>query len=122
MVVFDIDTEGFVHLLYPREDESVRKLFARRPYEIPEDPEESLLIAGRTGMEFIFAIAVPNRDAISERQIAFLLDDESQPPARRFRIDGDPFLAANRIAEQLVRGIKYSDEQIIRKQGKIFGS
>jgi hypothetical protein len=110
VLLFDIDTEGFVHLLYPRDAKSLQKFSAGVSHDIPAQADESLLVTGKTGMEFVFAVAVPNRDAISDREIGFLLDGETQPTHKKYRIDGDPFLAANRVAGQLVRGIRYSDD------------
>jgi len=110
VVVFNIDTEGFVHLLYPRAARSLRKLTPDDEIRLPEASDESLLVSGRTGMEFVFAIAAKERDAVDEREIGFLLDGEKLAAEEKFRIDGDPFLAANRIARRLIRGISTSGD------------
>jgi hypothetical protein len=108
-LVFDIDTQGFVHLLYPLDVGSLHKTPAGETVTIPTQNDESLLVTGKTGMEFVFAVAVPDRDAISDREIMWLLHSETETADRRLRVDGDPFLAANRVAGKLVRGIQYDD-------------
>jgi hypothetical protein len=105
VVVFDMDTDGFVHLLYPETGGSLQKLSAHRVYEIPADPDRSLVVSGADGIEFVFALAVENRDYINDAELRFLAEDESLPENRRFRITGDPLLGANRVASQVVRGI-----------------
>lgn len=110
VLVFDIDTEGFVNLLYPRQSNSLHELPANQPLQVPQDVAESLRVSGMTGMEFVFALAVPDRDAISQREIASLLEGEKRPFHKRYRVDGDPFLAANQIAEKLVRGVRYNEQ------------
>lgn len=105
VIVFNIDTDGFVHVLYPEDGKSLRKLSGGRVYEFPEDPERSLVVGGSKGIEFLFALSVENRDYINDEEVRFLADNENLPEERKFRITGDPFLGANRIASQLVRGI-----------------
>ncbi|UCG52179.1 MAG: DUF4384 domain-containing protein [Candidatus Latescibacterota bacterium] len=105
VVVFNIDTEGFVHLLYPRDGKTLRRISPDRVYYLPEYDDESLIVGGAKGIEFVFALATPHRDDFNTEEIAFLLDNEKLSDERKFRIDGDPFLAANRIASQLIRGI-----------------
>jgi len=107
VVVFNIDTDGFVHLLYPEKGENLQRFSSNRVYEIPEDPSRSLVVGGAKGIEFLFAVAVENRDYINEEEIRFLADNETLPENRKFRITGDPLLGANRIASQLVRGISH---------------
>jgi hypothetical protein len=103
VVVFDIDTEGFVHLLYPRDGKILRKISSRQTYAVPEQQDETLFVTGSTGMEFVFAMLVPKRTYFKEEQLSFLADNEKLPVEKKFRIDGDPFLAANMIARSLVR-------------------
>jgi hypothetical protein len=57
----------------------------------------------------VFALAVPNRDQINEEEMGFLIENENLPRDKKFRIDGDPLLAANMIASELVRGIGQLD-------------
>lgn len=107
VIIFNIDTDGFVHLLYPRDGKNLRRFSPGRVYYLPEDPDQSLVVGGTTGIEFVFALAVENRDDINEEELRFLVDGEELPEERKFRIDGDPLLAANRVASQIVRGISH---------------
>jgi hypothetical protein len=107
VIVFNIDTDGFVHLLYPVDAKSLQRFSSDRAYLLPENPDQSLVVGGTTGIEFVFALAVENRDFVNEDEIQFLAGNETIPEERRFRITGDPLLAANRIASQIVRGISH---------------
>jgi len=105
VIVFNIDTEGYVNLLYPARGERPVHIREGGVYLIPDDNSEVLLVEGRTGVEFLFALVVPNRDDIDRRELDFLGKANDLPPEERYRIDGDPFIAANIIAGELVRGI-----------------
>lgn len=107
VIVFDIDTEGFVHLLYPTAGSPHALTPAREWHSIPEGRNETLLAGGATGIEFVFAVSVGDKDVIDAQELAFLRDNETLPRDERYRIDGDPFLAANIIAGELVRGISH---------------
>ncbi len=105
VIVFDIDTEGYVHLIHPINGRLAERSAAGQRYSIP-DPREvsSLVVEGETGIEFIFALSVPWREYVDENELYFLADD------RPFQIDGDPFLAANMIAGELIRGISNRED------------
>jgi hypothetical protein len=107
VILFDIDTDGFVHLIYPDNGRLDKPAAAGRKYTVPENRGNSLFVDGETGMEFVFALAVDDRNYIDETELEFMAENESLPLDRRFRIDGDPFLAANMIAGELVRGISH---------------
>jgi hypothetical protein len=105
VVLFNIDTEGYVHLLHPW-DGLPQAARARETYRVPSGGDH-LLVSGETGMEFVFALTVPDRTALDEAELAYLRDVENRPIEEKYRIDGDPFLAANIIAGELVRGISH---------------
>jgi hypothetical protein len=107
IVVFDIDTDGFVHLLYPARGQTLQRFSSNRMYNLSRDLGGSFIVAGAKGIEFVFALAVENRDYINEQELRFLADDDRVPADRRFRVTGDPMLAANRIASELVRAISH---------------
>lgn len=107
VVVFNIDTEGFVHLLHPVAGKYHTLTKAREWEHIPENPRERFVAEGETGIEFVFALTVPDKESIDQRELGFLADNERLPRENRYRIDGDPFLAANIIAGELVRGISH---------------
>jgi hypothetical protein len=93
LVVFDIDTQGYVTLLT---DDPVA-VEAHESGELPGDGSK-LFAEGEPGVEFIFAVAVPNRDAIDSSALESLRGGNRQ-------ITGDPFIAANMIAGELVSNI-----------------
>jgi hypothetical protein len=105
VVVFDIDTDGFVHLLYPVDGKNFQRFSSGRGYELPSDPNESFEVGGTKGLEFVFALAVDDRGAIDNDELHFLAQNETLAKDRMFRVTGDPFIGANRIMSQLVRGI-----------------
>ncbi len=107
-VLFNIDAEGYVHLIHPVEGDFARA-DARETYRVPASRGDQLLVSGQTGMEFIFALTVADRAALDADELAYLRDMESRPLEERYRIDGDPFIAANIIAGELVRGVSHRD-------------
>lgn len=109
VIIFDIDTDGYVHLIYPESSLHIKKAYAGRKYEIPDNPNSSLLVSGSTGLEYIFAVSVTDRSRINDEELDFLAANENLPADELFHIDGDPMLAANMIASELVRGISHLD-------------
>lgn len=107
VIVFNIDTEGFVNLLYPADGGPLRLTRARDWRSIPERPNEQFVAEGETGIEFVFALTVPDEEAVDDVELGFLAGNENLPRDERYRIDGDPFLAANIVAGELVRGISH---------------
>jgi hypothetical protein len=109
VIIFNIDTEGFVDLLYPAKGERPVHVREGQSYQIPDDNSELLVVEGRTGVEFLFVLVVPERDDMDRRELDFLGKSNELPLGERYRIDGDPFIAANMIAGELVRGISHRD-------------
>jgi len=105
VIVFNIDTEGYVNLLYPAKGERPVHVREGESYIIPDESNEMLIVEGRTGVEFVFVLVVPERDDIDRRELDYLGKANDLPDEERYRIDGDPFIAANIIAGELVRGI-----------------
>lgn len=93
VLVFDIDTRGNVSLLT---DEPVT-LRAHDSHNLPDDGSE-LFAEGQPGVEFVFALAVDDPSALDADAIASLRDGSRQ-------ITGDPFIAANMIAGEVVRNV-----------------
>lgn len=93
LVVFDIDTQGYVTLL----TDDVMDVRGRETGDLPGDGSQ-LFAEGEPGVEFVFAVAVSARDAIDPRAFNSLRDGSR-------RITGDPFIAANMIAAELVSNI-----------------
>ncbi len=101
VIVFNIDSRGYVHLLAPEGPVEMTRALSR--YTIPE-PGNDLVVDSQTGVEFVFAVAVTDPSAIDEAELAHLraADTPGQEP---YRISGDPFIAANMIAGELIRGV-----------------
>jgi hypothetical protein len=109
VIVFNIDTEGFVNLLYPAKGERPVHVREGETYFIPDENSEVLIVEGNTGVEFIYALVVPERDDIDRRELDFLGKSNDLPREERYRIDGDPFIAANIIAGELIRGVSHRE-------------
>ena len=79
VVVFNIDSEGYVHLLHP--DRGLSRSVARHTYRLPAAGTR-LLVRGETGVEFIFAVTVPKRGWIDEPVLfSFVLGQAGALPA-----------------------------------------
>jgi hypothetical protein len=101
VLVFSIDSRGFVHLLYPEREPELSQ--ANTPYTIPSVGRE-LVVDSPTGVEFVFALSVADPSAIDAAELDYLRGTDA-PGAEPYRITGDPFIAANMIAGELVRGV-----------------
>jgi len=106
VVLYNIDSEGFVNLLYPR-DGKPSMVEGNKVYFLPEVGSGLQWVTeGSTGVEYIHAVAVTDRSAIREQELYFLAQNGNQPEEERFRIDGDPFLSFNMIDEEIVGNAK----------------
>jgi len=102
VVVYNIDSDGYIHLLFPY-DGKLKRLEARRIYYFPERESSFEWIAtGNTGIEYIHAVAVRDRDRINENELYYLAKNDELPEEKRFKIDTDPFTAFNFIVEELI--------------------
>jgi hypothetical protein len=103
VVIYNIDSEGYVHLLFPADGRPVR-VEGRKKYFLPE-PGSGLFweTGGKTGVEYIHALAVEDRSRLDEDELYFLSKSERLPAEKRLRVDLDPFLAFNMIDEEIVR-------------------
>jgi hypothetical protein len=103
VIVFNIDTQGYVHLLHPEGNPAMSA--GRRTYDVPEGRNSSLLVSGETGVEFVFALTIPDLALVDQEALAHLRAADDRSSGEPYRIDGDPFVAANLVAAELVRGI-----------------
>ncbi len=103
VVIYNIDTDGYVNLLYPADGRPVR-VEGRKTYFLPE-PGSGVFweTGGKTGVEYIHALAVEDRGRLDEDELYFLSKSERLPDEKRLRVDLDPFLAFNMIDEEIVR-------------------
>ena len=103
VLVFSIDSRGFVHLLYPEGDPEMAR--ANTAYTIPSSGSE-LVVDTPTGVEFAFALSVADPSAIDTAELDRLRATDTGG-AEPYQISGDPFIAANMIAAELVRGVSH---------------
>jgi hypothetical protein len=104
VVIYNIDSEGYVNLLYP-EDGHLVMSEARTAHFIPDPATDVHWETGdKTGVEYVHALAVSKPDKINEDELYFLAKNDRLSTDKRFRIDLDPFLAFNSIDEELVNG------------------
>ncbi|HEU4366051.1 MAG TPA: DUF4384 domain-containing protein [Candidatus Krumholzibacteria bacterium] len=105
VIVFSIDSRGYVHLLHP--EGGVEVSDANAAYTIPSSGSE-LIVDTPTGVEFVFALSVAEPSAIDAAELDYLRGTD-RPGGEPYRISGDPFIAANMIAGELVRGVSHRD-------------
>jgi hypothetical protein len=103
VAVYNIDTEGFVHVLYPKYNDQAW-VEGGRIYEIP-DPYDNydLIVDGPKGVEYV--VAVVSEFPLNLRAIYDIedgLDSDFYWPLGR--ITGDPHLAIHEINERLAWG------------------
>ncbi|UCF05701.1 MAG: DUF4384 domain-containing protein [bacterium] len=102
VVVYNIDSDGYVNLLYP-EDGNLKKTRGREVHYLPEEGSGIYWEAGgKTGIEYIHTLAVSDRDLLKEDEIYFLSQSGNLDDEKRFRVDMDPFMSFNMIDEELL--------------------
>jgi hypothetical protein len=101
VIIYNIDSEGYVHLLYPADGrpEMVR---GKKVHFLPEQGGTTWEVGGKTGIEYIHAVAVTDPSRIDRDELYYLAQNSVMPEDRRLRIDMDPFLAFNMIDEELI--------------------
>ena len=104
VVLYDVDVDGNVQLLYP-EDGRLVLSEGRKDYFMPPPGNGVIWTAGQTtGVEYIHAVAVTDPARINDNELYFLARNGSLSDEKRFRVDLDPYLAFNMIDEELVNG------------------
>lgn len=102
VVIYNIDSEGYINLLFPNNG-TIKKVRGRTVHYLPDENSGVYWEAGgKTGIEYIHAVAVSDLDRLKEDEIYFLAQNRKQSEEKRFRIDMDPFLAFNMIDEELL--------------------
>ncbi len=103
VAVYNVDTEGFVHALYPKYNDQTW-VEGGRIYEIPDPYDEyDLIVDGPTGIEYVVTIASHfplNLRALFDIEDG--LDSDIYWPMGR--VTGDPHLAIHEINQQLAWG------------------
>jgi len=102
VVLYNIDSEGYVHLLFP-EDGNPRLVRGRKVYFLPDSETGIHWEAGeKTGVEYFHAVAVKDREWIKDEELLFLAQNERLSREKQFHIDMDPFIAFNMIDEEIL--------------------
>ncbi len=101
VVVYNIDSEGYVHLLWP-DDGNPTLTQGHKTIFVPAPGSDAHWLTGdKTGVEYIHAVAVPSLDRLKDEEVSFLAQNDQLPEGKRLRIDNDPYLAFNMIDEQI---------------------
>jgi|GEM_PF-1832775 len=102
VAVYNIDAEGFVHVLYPKYDDRAW-VEGGRIYEIP-DPYDNydLVVDGPKGIEYVVAVA--SEFPLNLRTIYDIEDGVDDYYWPMGRVTGDPHLAIHDINERLAWG------------------
>jgi len=102
VIVYGIDSEGLVQLLYPM-DGVLKKVEGQKVHFLPDrNGGIKWEVSGKTGMEYFHAVAVTGADRIDAEELRFLAQNAGAPADRQYRIDSDPLLAFNTIDEALI--------------------
>lgn len=109
MLVFNIDTDGYVHLVYPYGPGDTPSVEGGRTYMIPSRSDPYDLVAdGPPGIEYVVAVGSPypfqdlpwylSADADGGRPEG---DYESEDDTESGRIVGDPYVGIDRILRRI---------------------
>lgn len=104
VVVYNIDADGYVSLLYPENGRPVLSKANTTNFLPPPGANVVWETSGSTGIEYIHALAVADKGRLDEDELYFLSRGDRLPEEKRLRIDSDPFLAFNAIDAEIVRG------------------
>ena len=104
VVVYNIDADGYVHLLYPEDGRSALSEGRKTHFLPPPGKNEYWETGATTGVEYIHAVAVTEPGRINENELYFLAQGNGLAKEKRLRIDIDPFLGFNMIDEEIVSG------------------
>jgi hypothetical protein len=104
VVVYNIDADGYVNLLYPEDGLPVLSKANTTNFLPPPGKSVVWETSGTTGIEYIHAVAVADKGRLDEDELYFLSRGDRLPEGKRLRIDSDPFLAFNTIDGEIVRG------------------
>jgi len=103
VVVYNIDANGYVNLLYPEDGRPVLSKANTSNFLPPPGKNVVWETSGTTGIEYIHALAVADKGRLDEDELYFLSRGDRLPEEKRLRIDSDPFLAFNTIDGEIVR-------------------
>jgi hypothetical protein len=94
-VIYRVDTEGLVSILWPRSRYDDGFVFSGHEYLLPVSGTQRLQVSGQEGEGFVEAIV--SRYAFDLRDLAIDFHHEQGAEIRDFFVAGDPFLAMNEV-------------------------
>jgi hypothetical protein len=107
VLIYNIDTEGYIHLVYPYGPEDDDRIEGGVTYQVPsrDDPYE-MVADGPTGVEYIVAIASP----VPFRDLPWFLRGRYEGEAGDYGQDdedsgvivGDPYVGMDRVIRRVV--------------------
>ena len=109
VLVYNIDTEGYIHLVYPYGPSDPARVEGGRVYRIParHDPYD-LVADGPQGMEFVVAVASP----VPFQNLPWYLsgvpdrtgpeDPDSDDPTEAGQIVGDPYVGMEQLHQRII--------------------
>jgi len=109
VLIYNIDTEGYIHLVYPYGPDDPEWLEGGRTYQVPSRNDPYDLVAdGPTGIEYVVAIASPT----PFRDLPWYLTGRADARPDEYEGDeeyedsgvivGDPYVAMDRIVRRVV--------------------
>jgi len=110
VLVFNVDTDGYIHLIYPYGPEDPPTVDGGRAYRVPARSDPYDLVAdGPPGIEYVVAVAspFPFEDLpwylSSDRgdRVRPDADDESDDDLESGHIAGDPYVGIDRIVRRI---------------------
>jgi hypothetical protein len=109
VLIYNIDTEGFIHLVYPYGPDDAERLEGGRTYQIPSRRDPYDLVAdGPPGIEYVVALAAPFPFQNLPWYLSSRLADEGPPEdvdaddPESGVIVGDPYVGMERIVRRIV--------------------
>jgi hypothetical protein len=111
VLIYNVDTEGYIHLVYPYDRDDPDQVEGGRTYQVPSRNDPYDLVAdGPTGIEYVVAIASP----FPFRDLPWYLTGgyEGRDPGDEYgddendgdsgQITGDPYVGMDRVVRRVV--------------------
>ena len=109
-VVYRIDTEGLVTVLWPRSRFDDGFVFGGHEYQLPVSGARKLQVSTETGQGIVEAVV--SRYPFDLRAIELDFHHENAAEKHNFRVAGDPFLAMNEV-NFAVTGLEDAGEYVV---------
>ena len=109
-VVYRIDTEGEVTVLWPRSRFDDGFVFGGHEYQLPVPGKRRLVAGGEAGEGFVEAIVSSYPFDLRELELDFHHEYTDEP--YRFQVAGDPFLAMNEV-NYVITGMEDSGDYVV---------